>query len=138
MEISVNTGIKEFNLAGKVSVFFNPSDVTFAKKIYDVFMALEDKQREYIDRLKEVGEEPEIFAIGHEMDAEMRELINGIFGIDVITPLIGDCNVYALADGLPIWANLLTAILDVMDETVKEETQKSKQRVEKYTSKYHK
>lgn len=138
MEINVNTGVKEFNLAGKVSVFFNPSDITFAQRIYETFMALEEKQNAYIERIKEIGEDPEIFVIGAEMDAEMREIINGIFKTDVITPLIGDCNVYALADGLPIWANLLTAILDVMDETVKEETQKSKQRIDKYTKKYHK
>jgi len=138
MEISVNTGIKEFSLADKVSVFFNPSDTSFAQKIFDVFMALEDKQNEYIERIKEIGENPEIFTVGKEMDAEMRGAINGIFGIDVITPLIGDCNVYALADGMPIWANLLTAVIDVMDETVKAETKKSKEKIDKYTKKYHK
>ena len=138
MEITVDTGIREFNLGGKVSVWFNPSDVFFAERIFEAFRTLEDKQNEYTDRLRNIGEDPKIFQFGHELDKDMRERVNSIFGQDVVTPLIGDCNVYALAGGLPIWANILTAVLDVMDDTVKEETKKSKQRVGKYTNKYHK
>lgn len=138
MEITVDTGIREFSLGGKVSVWFNPSDVAFAERIFEAFKTLEDKQNEYTTRLKNIGEDPEIFSFGREVDTEMRERVNSIFGKDVVTPLIGDCNIYALAGGLPIWANLLTAVLDVMDETVQAEAKKSKQRVEKYTKKYHK
>lgn len=138
MEITVDTGIREFSLGGKVSVWFNPSDVAFAERIFEAFKTLEDKQNEYTTRLNNIGEDPEIFSFGREVDAEMRERVNSIFGKDVVTPLIGDCNIYALAGGLPIWANLLTAVLDVMDETVQAEAKKSKQRVEKYTKKYHK
>lgn len=138
MEITVDTGIREYSLGGKVSVWFNPSDVAFAERIFDAFKTLEDKQNEYTEKLQKIGEDPEIFVFGHEIDNEMRERVNSIFGKDVVTPLIGDCNIYALAGGLPIWANLLTAVLDVMDETVQAETKKSKQRVDKYTKKYHK
>lgn len=138
MEITVDTGVKEFNIGGKVSVYFNPSDATFAQRIYDTFKDLETKQDEYIDKLEHIEEVPDILAFGKELDEEMRMKLNTVFGTDVVTPLIGDCNVYALAGGYPIWANLLTAVLNAMDETVKKETQKSKQKIEKYTNKYAK
>lgn len=45
---------------------------------------------------------------------------------------------YALAEGLPLWANLLFAIMDEMDETVMREKKAMNPRIAKYTKKYHK
>ena len=67
----------------------------------------------------------------------MKETINGIFGKDVMTPLIGDMSAYAMADGLPVWANIILAIIDVMDASITEEAKKSATRIDKYTKKYH-
>lgn len=137
MDIAFETGLQEFNLAGKVTVQFNPADVTFAEKIYTAFKALEDKQDGYRKEIEAVKEPIEVFKIAHRLDTEMRDILNGLFGKDIVTPLIGDCNVYALADGLPIWANILMAVIDVMDESVSAATKRSKQRIDKYTKKYH-
>lgn len=137
MDIQINTGAKEFNLGGKVSVWFNPTDMAFAQRIYDTFAGLEEQQNKYTEMLRNADEDASVFVIGQEMDKEMRDAVNGVFGVDVVTPLIGDMNVYAFADGLPIWANILMAVLDTMSDTVKEETKRSKQRIDKYTKKYH-
>ena len=44
----------------------------------------------------------------------------------------------ALSGGLPLWANLLLAIMDEMDESVSREIKLSDERLAKYTKKYHK
>ena len=73
-----------------------------------------------------------------KLDGEMREIINDVFEFDVCSGLFGELNVYALAEGLPLWANLLFAIMDEMDETVMREKKAMNPRIAKYTKKYHK
>lgn len=137
MELNVNTGLVKYNLAGKVSVEFNPTDVAFAEKLYTAFQQLDEKQDEYKERLEKATEAEALFTVGRDIDAEMKETINGIFGKDVMTPLIGDMSAYAMADGLPVWANIILAIIDVMDASITEEAKKSATRIDKYTKKYH-
>ena len=67
----------------------------------------------------------------------MRDIINGLFGKDVCTLLVGDINIYARADGLPLWANLILAVMDVMEVTAQAEDKAAQKRIEKYTKKYH-
>ena len=47
-------------------------------------------------------------------------------------------NVYAFAGGLPVWCNLIFAIIDLFDESVTAETAKTNPRLNKYLKKYHK
>lgn len=137
MDIKFESGLKEFNLGGKVTVEFNPTDVNFAQKMYDTFSTLDERTEAYYARLKEKDASDSVFQISREMDAEMREVINGLFGKDVCTPLIGDLNIYARANGLPLWANLILAVMDVMEVSVSEEDKIAQKRIEKYTKKYH-
>lgn len=45
-------------------------------------------------------------------------------------------NVYALSDGLPLWVNLLMAVIDLMDDTFTAEKEKGDPRLAKYREKY--
>lgn len=63
----------------------------------------------YQSMLSGENDAKKIFAAARAMDGEMRELINGLFGFDVCTPLYGTMNTYAMADGLPVWCNLCSA-----------------------------
>ena len=47
-------------------------------------------------------------------------------------------NVYAMADGLPVWCNLLFAIMDEIDTSFAREQKATNPRIQKYTAKYHK
>lgn len=47
-------------------------------------------------------------------------------------------NVYALADGLPVWMNLMLAVLDVVDAKLAQENERANPRLEKYLAKYRK
>ena len=130
MDIKIDNGLKEYNLNDAVIVRFNPTDVTFANKLYDAFASLEAKQNEPVP-------EDRVFEWFAERDVEMRDTINDLFGVDVCNPLFGTMNVYALSGGMPLWANLLFAIIDEMDESVKKEQKVHKERISKYTKKYH-
>lgn len=133
MDINVSTGTREFNLGGKVSVFFNPTDASFLSRMRDAFAEMQSKQEDLTQRLADAED---VFVESAKVDAEMRESLNKIFGKDVVTPLIGDMNVYSLADGLPIWAQILTAIMETIEKCVNEERAKSEKKIQEYTAKY--
>ena len=135
-ELNISTGIQEYSLNGKVKIYLNPTDADFTERIFHAFDFLDEKQDVYTKRIEESESAEQSFAFLRELDAEMREHLFELFGEDIVTPLIGKTNVYALADGTPIWFNLLTGIIDVIGEGIDEQTKKSKERIKKYTAKY--
>ena len=137
MDLQISTGVVEYNLNGKVKVHFNPSDSEFAEKMYNVFVELDKKQEEYKAEVQSAAKE-KIFDIARARDAEMREMLDSIFDVPVCDALFGSMNVYALADGLPVWCNLLLAIMDIVDENMTEQEKKTNPRVQKYMAKYKK
>ena len=88
--------------------------------------------------MEKTANKREVFETARKMDEEMREIINDVFGFDICSTLFGEMNVYALADGLPVWANLMLAIMDEVDTTFAREQKATNPRVSKYTKKYHK
>ena len=133
--LNIATGLREFNLNGKVTVTFNPTDPVFIEKVYNTFGSLDDLQDKV--RLKSKGATTEeLIAMLKELDSEMREMLENLMAVDVCTPLFGDSNVFAMADGLPLWANFLLAIMDVIDENVAESNKLSKKKIAKYMAKY--
>ena len=47
-------------------------------------------------------------------------------------------NVYALADGLPVWCNLMLAVIDQIDTTFSREQKRTNPRIAKYTDRWKK
>lgn len=78
----------------------------------------------------------EMFDWLRNMDAEMRETIDGVFEQPVCEPLFGNVSVYAIADGAPLWMNLMVAIVDELDEGIKREKAFHSEKLAKYTKKY--
>ena len=76
------------------------------------------------------------FEIARRRDAEMRAMIDEAMGVPVCDALFGGMNVYAVADGLPVWCNLMLAIFDLIDTTFAAEQKKTNPRIAKYTAKY--
>ncbi len=133
MEIKVNTGLVDFDLGGKVTVSFNPTDMVFGQKM-----------NKTIEGLIEIHERPlpedttETLAEIVKRDAEARGLIDGLFGKEVCAPLYGTISVFAICDGFPLWANLLTALLEEMDAGAEQSVKDMQKRISKYTNKYSK
>ena len=68
----------------------------------------------------------------------MRGLIDSVFSFGVCDPVFGSMNVYAMADGLPVWCNLMLAVLDIVKESFDREQKAIDPRVQRFLEKYRK
>ena len=133
--LQFDTGVVDYNINDVVHISFNPTDTAFVEGLFKTFDALDAKQEAYRAEA-EKAEKREIFAIARRWDAEMREMLDETLGAPVCDALFGDMNVYAMASGLPVWANLLLAIMDEVDTVFAREQKMTDARVRKYSEKY--
>ena len=136
--ITFDTGVVSFDLNGKTTIDFNPTDSVIVEKIYNTFGELDRKQDAYKAEIEKRGNEREIFDIARRRNQEMRGIIDDLFGKPICDELFGDMNIYALADGLPVWCNLMLAVIDQIDTTFSREKKATNPRVAKYTAKWKK
>lgn len=134
--LNFDTGIVTFSVNGACEVAFNPTDSAFVEKLFNAFDTLDQRQERYKAELEKVADKREIFAIARKQDTEMREIIDSVFG-PVSGAIFGGMNVYALANGLPVWCNFLLAVMDEVDTTFAREQKATNPRIAKYTAKYH-
>lgn len=137
-ELNFDSGLVTYSLNGKVEVTFNPSDSNFVERLYSAFEDLDKKQDGYKDTIEKMADKKEIFEFARERDSEMREIIDGLFEVPASEALFGGMNVYALANGLPVWCNLMLAVMDEVDSTYAREQKAANPRIAKYTAKYQK
>lgn len=137
-ELNFESGLVTYSLNGKCEVIFNPSDSNFVERLYSAFEDLDKKQEGYKETIEKMANKREIFEFARERDSEMREIIDGLFGVPVSDALFGGMNVYALANGLPVWCNLMLAVMDEVDSTYAREQKATNPRIAKYTAKYQK
>lgn len=119
---------REYDLNGKITVRFNPTDEGFVSRLRDTF--------EKLDALQELLSSGDMFERFGELDMDMRARIDALLGDGVSEALFEDMNCYALADGMPVWANLVLAILDEVAEAYEDEFGKTDARVKSHTDKY--
>lgn len=137
-EIKFDTGIVTYTLNESCQIAFNPTDSFFVERLYKTFDELDKKQDAYNAEVERIADKKEIFEIARKRDAEMRDMIDEALGTPVCGDLFGGMNVYAMADGLPAWANLLLAVMDEIDTSFAREQRMTNARIKKYTAKYHK
>ena len=128
-EIRFDTGVVAFDLNGKTTIEFNPTDSVIVEKIYNTFDELDRKQEAYKAEVEKCANKREIFDIARRRDEEMR---------DIIDSLVGKMNIYALANGLPVWCNLMLAVIDQIDTTFSREQKATNPRIKRYTEKWRK
>lgn len=137
-ELSFETGLVTYSLNGAVQVTFNPTDSTFVESLFKTFDALDTKQDAYNSEIDNASDKREIFDLARKYDAEMRAMIDSILNQPVCDALFGSMNVYAMADGLPVWANLLLTLMDEINTAFAREQKATNPRLQKYLDKYHK
>lgn len=135
-ELNFETGLVTYDLNGKCEVSFNPTDSNFVERLYTAFEELDKKQEGYKAQVDKMADKKEIFEFARERDAEMRTIIDGVFDAPVSDALFGGMNVYAVAGGLPVWCNLMLAVMDEIDTTFAREQKATNPRIAKYTAKY--
>lgn len=135
--LSFDTGVVEYDINGAATVRFNPADMAFVDRVYQLFSDLEAQQDDFQNRVDETGEDgAALLAYASERDRDMRRLIDGLLGEGVSDALFADMNCYALADGLPVWINLMFAIAEEIKASFEEEQKKSDPRIRGYNKKY--
>ena len=137
-DIKFETGKVTYTLNGDTAVSFNPTDSAFVEKLFNAFDTLDKRQDAYKAEVEKMGDKREIFDIARKRDTEMREIIDGVFEAPVCKALFGGMNVYAMADGLPAWANLMLAVMDEIDTTLAKQKKLTDPRISKYLARYHK
>lgn len=137
-ELNFETGLVTYSLNGKCEVSFNPTDSNFVERLYATFEELDKKQEAYKRELEQLPDKRKVFDCARERDAEMRGMLDGVFGAPVSDALFGEMNVYAVAGGLPVWCNLMLAVMDEIDTTFTREQKATNPRIAKYTAKYQK
>lgn len=136
-ELNFDSGLVTYSLNGKCEVSFNPTDSSFVERLYSAFEDLDKKQESYKAQIEKMADKRQIFEFARERDAEMRGVIDGVFDAPVCDAVFGSMNVYALSGGLPVWCNLMLAVMDEIDTTFAREQKATNPRVAKYTKKYH-
>lgn len=137
--LTFDTGIVTYDLNGDASVRFNPTDASFVERLYRTFADLEAKQDEWQRQVEDIGEDGErMFAYAKERDADMRRAIDALLGDGVADAVFPDMNCYALADGLPVWVNLMFALAEEVERAYTAEQKKTDPRVKVYSDKYGK
>ena len=116
-ELNFDSGLVAYSLNGKCEVSFNPTDSNFVERLYSAFEDLDKKQESYKAQIEKMADKKEIFEFARERDAEMRGIIDGVFDAPVSEAVFGGMNVYAIANGLPVWCNLMMAVMDEIDTT---------------------
>lgn len=137
-ELTFETGLVTYSLNDKCEISFNPTDSNFVERLFSAFDDLDKKQESYKAQIEKMADKRQIFDFARERDAEMREVIDGVFDAPVSDAVFGGMNVYAMAGGLPVWSNLLLAIMDEIDTTFAREQKATNSRIAKYTAKYKK
>ena len=128
--LSFATGVEEYDVNG-VKVRFNPTDETFVSRLYEAFGSLDGLQGRLGD-----DDAEDVLGKFARLDAEMRQTIDGLLGAGVADALFPDMNCYAVADGLPVWMNLVLALLDEVTEAYEREFGKTDARLKAHSSKY--
>lgn len=137
-ELSFDSGLVTYSLNGKCEVSFNPTDSNFVERLYATFEELDRKQEQYKNDIEKMADKRKVFDYARERDTDMRGMIDEVFGAPVSDALFGGMNVYAMAGGLPVWCNLMLAVMDEIDTTFAREQKATNPRIAKYTAKYRK
>ena len=126
--ISFDTGIREYDLNGVYTARFNPTDENIMLKIEQTMKSFDEAQKDVAGTSD--------FSLFINLDKSMRAKIDDILGDGAADALFPDTNCFALADGLPVFMNLLFALLDVCHDAYEAEYGKTDGRFKAYSSKY--
>lgn len=139
-ELNFDLGILTFKVNGNAEISFNPTNPNFVGKLHDTFLDIKNHQEEYEKEIRDIDENDKagIFDFCVRKDREMREALDSCFDEPVCEKIFGDLNVYAFANGMPVWANFVLALFDVIEKHGQKEEKQMNDAVKRYLAKYQK
>lgn len=135
-KLTFSTGKKDFELNGGQVLSFVPTDALLMKRIFSAFESLDKRQTEYRQTGNDMEDAKAFFAYVDKVDTEMQETLDSIFGVHIDRAAFDGASLFAIGDGLPLWANFIFAVMDVMDVGVAEAQKAQNPRIQKLMAKY--
>lgn len=135
-ELNFQTSRRTYTVNGGAEISFDPADISFVNRLFDLMGRLEKRQKETAPANGE-----DVFAAAARRDAEVRAEIDEAFGEPVCDKVFGRTNVFSPAGGLPLCVNFLMAVIDEIDAASEREIKVSPRMnayMQKYESKYGK
>lgn len=129
--LNFQTSRKTYTVNGGCEISFDPADIAFVNRLFDLMDRMEKQQASQPERLEDV------FAAAAERDQQMRAEIDALFGEPVCEKIFGTTNIFSPAGGLPLCLNFLLAVIDEVDAASETETKPSA-KVNAYMQKYEK
>ena len=138
--LNIPDGVEEYSLNDRVTVSFNPTDMAFAERLAAAFEELQQLQEQAGDLVAAIdGDDPRpLFQDLRAIDAGMRRAVDRLFDQEVADALFRDVRLYAASGGLPVWTNLLLALVDEIDAAYRREKKAMDARIKKYTERFEK
>lgn len=138
MVLNFDDGVQEYDLNGKCTIRINPTDFAFVDKMFQTFTVMEKKDENWREKLSKTSKTEEILSIYREGSEMIRDAIDGILGDGVCKAVFGDVNALSFgANGIPIWMNLILAVMDTMDTAYAKAQKAANPAINKYLQKYH-
>lgn len=137
-EIVFSTGLVEIPVNGIRNITINPSDLGFLDTIYGMLAKIDSIDREARKKVEKVDDPSKIFDHMRLSDKRMRETVDAVFGEGFCDDIFKGIRLTALADGLTVIENFAFAVIDQMDEDIKQNMAKRNDRISHYTAKYEK
>lgn len=135
--LNFDTGIVTYSLNDKCEIKINPTDSMLVGRLIGLVDGLGEIREKYAAEV-EKADARDVYNISVKFDNDMRKEIDAALGAPVCDAVFGDMSVLALADGLPVFCNLIFAILDEVDAGWEREGKKTSSRMASYTAKYKK
>ena len=133
-------GYKEFTINGDESriIKFNPCDVAILTRIDEAKVKILEainlsEDVELNSEGKPVDNFENATKIVKHIDDTIKEQINYIFNYEVSEVVFGKQSPMANVKGMPLYARFMESIKPVIETAMKEENEKSRKRVAKYT-----
>ena len=135
-EIKFETGLVEMSVNGGRTIKFNPSDIGFLETLYGLIGKIEAIDKDTAAKKAKTDDPAKLFDYARGSDKRMKEAVDAIFGEGFSDDVFQGLRLVALAGGLTIIENFVFAIVDKMDESVRENMAQREGRIAKYTEKY--
>lgn len=137
-ELNFATGLTEMAVNGGRVIRFNPADIGFLDTLYGLLGKIEVIEAETEKMRGKTDDLAKLFDRTRSSDKRMREAVDSVFGEGFCAEVFPGIRLTAIADGLTVLENFVYAIVDEMDESVRENMAKREGRIAKYTAKYRK
>ena len=137
-ELNFDTGLKEIKINGGRIIRFNPADIGFLETLYGMIAKVSNIQEEKEKKRAKSDDIGKLFDYERVSEKRMREAVDSVFGENFCDDVFSDIRLLAMADGLTVIENFVYAVIEKMDESVRDNLSKRNERIQKYAAKYHK